>query len=183
MTRDTGHMNVRYAPALAVALLPLAVGLSSAGVAITPLPRCHTPDLKVYLGRGGAAAGSIETDVGFRNRTTHACFVYGYAGFGLKDARHRVKPSRVTWGSTFAHRDPGRHRVVLRSGRAAFASLAWSDVPAPGEDQRSCGSASAWLQVTPPDERRYRLVRFSGMVCNHGHLTATALQRQQTGPR
>jgi hypothetical protein len=175
-------MNVRLAPVLAVALLPLTVGLSSASVAISSVPRCHTADLRVYLGRGGAAAGSIETEVAFRNRTSHSCFVYGYAGFGLEDARHRVKPSRVTWGTTFAHRDPGRRRVVLRPGRAAFANLAWSDVPTAGEDQRSCGGLSAWLQVTPPDERQYSLVRFGGMVCNHGHLTATALSRSRPVP-
>ncbi len=166
-------MNVRFAPALAVALLPLAVGLSSAGVATTAVPRCHTADLRVYLGRGGGAAGSIEKEVAFRNRSSHPCFVYGYAGFGLEDARHHVKQSRVTWGSTFAQRDPGRHRVVLPPGRAAFANLAWNDVPVGGE---RCG-ASAWLEVTPPDERQYRLVRFGGIVCNHGHVTATAISR------
>lgn len=122
-------MNPRYALALALALLPLAAGLSSAGGATTAVPRCYTADLRVYLGRGGAAAGSVENEVAFRNRSSHACFVYGYAGFGLEDAHHRVKPSRVTWGSTFAQRDPGRHRVVLTPGRAAFANLAWNDVP------------------------------------------------------
>lgn len=166
-------MNFRVAAALAVALLPLVAGLSSASVATTALPRCHTADLSVYLGRGGGAAGSIETEVAFRNRSSHRCFVYGYAGFGLENGRHQVKPSRVTWGSTFAQRDPGRHRVVLAPGRAAFANLAWGDVPVGAE--RSCGGASAWLEVTPPDERQYRLVRFGGIVCNHGHLTATAL--------
>lgn len=166
-------MRVWFAPGVAIALLPLAVGLSSASVTTTPLPRCHTADLRVYLGRGGAAAGSVEREVAFRNRSGHTCFVYGYAGFGLEDSRHHVKPSRVTWGSTFAHRDPGRHRVVLMPGRAAWAYLAWNDVTVGAE---RCG-ISTWLQVTPPDERRYRLVPFGGLVCNHGHLTATALSR------
>jgi uncharacterized protein DUF4232 len=165
-------MTVRIAGVLAVAVLPLAAGLSSAS---TSLPRCHTADLRISLGRGGGAAGSIEREVVFRNRSGHTCFVYGYAGFGLENARHHAKPSRVTWGSTFAQRDPGRYRVVLRPGRAAFANLAWNDVPVGNE---RCG-VSAWLQVTPPDERRYRLLRFGGIVCNHGHLTATALSRSR----
>jgi len=155
------------------AVLSLAAGLSSAGVAATTLARCHTADLRVYLSSGSGAAGSIERDVAFRNRTSHSCFVYGYAGFGLEDSHHRAKPSRVTWGSTFARHDPGRHRVVLTPGRAAFANLAWSDVPRGGE---RCGP-SAWLEVTPPDERAHRLVPFRANVCNHGHLTATALSR------
>lgn len=166
-------MNVGVAVALAVALPSLAAGFPGASVATTPLPRCHTADLGVSLGRESGAAGSIEREVALRNRSSHTCFVFGYAGFGLENARHHVKPSWVTWGSTFAQRDPGRHRVVLRPGRAAFANLAWNDVPVGGE--RSCGGASTWLEVTPPDERQYRLVRFGGIVCNHGHLTATAL--------
>jgi uncharacterized protein DUF4232 len=166
-------MTGRFAPALALGVLPLAVGLSSAA---TPVPRCHTTNLRVYLSRFGAAAGTVVGDVAFRNRSGHACFVSGYAGFGLEDSHHRVKPSRVTWGSTVARRDPGRHRVVLRPGRAAFANLSYGDVQVGNEH---C-SPSAWLEVTPPDERRYRLVPFGGIVCNHGHLTATALSRTKT---
>jgi hypothetical protein len=166
-------MAGRLAPALALTVLPLAVGLSSAA---TPVPRCHTADLRVYLSRFGAAAGTVAGDVAFRNRSGHACFVYGYAGFGLEDGHHHVKPSRVTWGSTVARHDPGRRRVVLRPGRAAFANLSYGDVPVGNEH---CGP-SAWLEVTPPDERRYRLIPFRGIVCNHGHLTATALSRTRT---
>jgi hypothetical protein len=169
-------MSIRFAPALAVALLPLAGGLCGASVEIGPMPRCHTADLHVYLGRAGAAAGSLATEVGFRNQTRRSCFVYGYAGFGLESKRHHVKPSVVIWGNTFAQRDPGRHRVVLSPGRAAFANLAWSDVPVRGEGWH-CGGTAAWLQVTPPDERRYRLLRFDAIVCDHGRLTATALSR------
>jgi hypothetical protein len=163
----------RLAPALALTVLPLAVGFSSA---TTTVPRCHTRDLRVYLSRFGAAAGTVVGDVALRNRSGHACFVYGYAGFGLEDAQHRAKPSWVTWGSTVARRDPGRRRVVLQPGRAAFANLSYNDVPFGNEH---CGP-SAWLEVTPPDERRYRLVPFGGIVCNHGHLTATALSRTRT---
>jgi hypothetical protein len=166
-------MAGRLAPALALAVLPLAVGLSAAS---TTVPRCHATDLRVYLTNAGAAVGTITMDVAFRNHSGHACIVYGYAGFGLEDAHHRATPSRVTWGSTVARRDPGRHRVVLRPGRAAFANLSFSDVPF--ENERC--SRSAWLEVTPPAERRYRLVPFGGFVCDHGHLTATALSRTRT---
>jgi hypothetical protein len=156
-----------------VTVLPLVAGASGAA---TPAPRCHTVDLHVYLSRVGAAAGTVAGDVAFQNRSGHACFVYGYAGFGLEDAHHRVKPSRVTWGSTVARHDRGRHRVVLRPGRAAFANLSWSDVQFGNERCRP----SAWLEVTPPDERTHRLLPFGALVCNYGHLTATALSRTRT---
>ena len=146
----------------------------------SPVPRCHTPGLHVYFAGSNGAAGRIETDIVFRNISGHTCFVYGYPGLGLENARHRVLPSRVVWGSTFARHDQGRHRVVLAPGRAAVANLAWSDVPhGRGGD---CVSA-AYLEVTPPDERAFRRLRFPQVACDHGMLTATALSARRTSPR
>lgn len=65
----------------------------------SPVPRCHTPGLHVYFAGSNGAAGRIEMDVVFRNISGHTCFVYGYAGFGLENARHRVLPSRVVWAA------------------------------------------------------------------------------------
>jgi hypothetical protein len=65
---------------------------------------------------------------------------------------------------------------VLDPSRAAFANLSYSDVQFGNERCRP----SAWLEVTPPDERSHRLVPFGGLVCDHGHLTATALSRART---
>jgi uncharacterized protein DUF4232 len=158
------------------AALALTAGLSNAGGTATRAPRCHTQDLRVYTVRIGGAAGTLAGDLAFRNRSGHACFVFGYPGLGLEDSLHRLLPSRVTWGSTPARRDPGRHRVFLRPGRAAFANLSWSDVPVRSE---RCVQPM-WLEVTPPDEFTHRLVPFKAPVCNHGHLTATALSRTRT---
>ena len=159
--------------ALAVMMLALAAG--SAG-GTTPLSRCHTAGLHVYRLRSGAAAGSYAFDIAVQNRSDYVCFVYGYPGLGLQDAHHRVMPSRITRGSSIARRDPGPHRVVLGPGRAAFASVSASDVPFGNEHCRP----SAWLEVTPPDERSFRLVRFIGPACDHGHLTVTALSATRT---
>lgn len=159
--------------ALTVVVLALSAG-SAGGAAY--VPRCHTPDLHVYLLHGGAAAGSYAMDVAFQNRSGHACFVYGYPGLGLEDAHRHTMPSRVTWGSSIARRDPRPHRIVLEPRRAAFANLSASDVPFGKERCRP----SAWLQVTPPDERTFRLVPFGGLACNHGHLTVTALSATRT---
>jgi hypothetical protein len=131
----------------------------------------------VYVVRLGAAAGTVAGDIAFQNRSGHACFVYGHPGLGLQDKHHRVMRSRVTWGSTVARRDPGARRVVLQPGRAAFANVSWSDVPFRDEHCKP----SAWLEVTPPDERSYRLVPLGwALVCNRGHLTVTALSAKRT---
>jgi hypothetical protein len=162
---------------LALLLLVLAFAVPAGStVAATSVPRCHTVELRVYIVRMGAAAGTAAGDLGFRNIGAHSCFVYGHPGLGLEDRSHRVKPSRVTWGSTVAHRDPGPHRVVLAAGKAAFANLSYSGVPRGSE---RC-SPSAWLEVTPPDERMHRPVPFGGPVCDHGHLTVTSLSATGT---
>ncbi|HZE29165.1 MAG TPA: DUF4232 domain-containing protein [Gaiellaceae bacterium] len=159
-------------------LVPLLLVLAFAfpASAATTVPRCHTAGLHVYLLHGGAAAGTYAGDLGFRNISSHACFVYGHPGLGLEDSRHRIKSSRVTWGSTVARRDPGAHRVVLAPGKAAFANFSYSDVLFGNE---RCGP-SAWLEVTPPDEQTHRMLPFGGLVCNRGHLTVTALSARRT---
>jgi uncharacterized protein DUF4232 len=155
----------------------LALILAVLALAASPVPRCHTPGLHVYFAGGQGAAGRIEMDVAFRNISGRSCFVYGYAGFGLENARHRVLRSRVVWGSTFARRDPKPHRVVLAPGQAAYANLVWSDVP----HERSACVKAAFLEVTPPDERAFRRLHFSGVACDGGLLTATALSARRTG--
>ena len=166
---------MRLVPLLFTLALVVPPGTS---VASTRAPRCHTSELRIYVVRFGAAAGTVAGDLGFRNVGSHACFVYGYPGLGLEDGHNRVKPSRVTWGSTVARRDPRPHRVVLAPGRAAFANLSYADVPFGDEHCRP----SAWLEVTPPDERIHRLLPFGGIVCNHGHMTVTALSATRTPP-
>jgi hypothetical protein len=142
-----------------------------------PVPRCHTADLRVTLGRGGVAAGTIVRPVYFRNRSGRACFVFGYAGFGLEDASHRAQRSHVNWGPGFGV-GSRPHRVTLQPGERAETVLAWGDNPSPGESQSyPCEPKSAWLEVTPPDERTFVRLRFSEVVCEHGTLNSPALHR------
>ena len=149
-----------------------------------PVPRCHTADLRVTLGRGGAGLGNVEVPVYFRNRSRHACFVFGYAGFGLEDASHRVQPSRVIWGSTYFDADTGPHRVVLKPGERAQTLLAWGDNSGPQDPQTyPCQPKSVWLEVTPPDERTFVRVPFGANVCARGTLESSALRRFRPGKR
>ena len=100
------------------------------------------------------------------------------AAIGLENARHVVQHSTVTWGSTRARRDPGRHMIVLKAGQSAYANMSGTDVPHGNGHCRSY----AWLEVTPPDERTHRTIRFGGTACDRGHLTVTALSRTPTPP-
>jgi hypothetical protein len=173
--------------------LAVGVGACLAACTFTPLgageasatPRCHTSDLAVSLTSWGVALGNQSVEVAFNNGSGHSCYVYGYAGFGLEDAKHRVQRSLVTWGSTYFQRDRGRHRIVLRPGQRAFSNLAWGANAGPGENPYRCAPASVWLAVTPPDERTFRRVRFGRAgtrICEHGHLRATALAGTAKAP-
>ncbi len=142
-----------------------------------PVPRCHTADLRVTLGRGGAGLGNVERPVYFRNRSGHACFVFGYAGFGLEDASHRVQPSRVHWGPTYFGGFWKARHVVLQPGARARTILAWGHVASPDEPQQTaCEPTSVWLEVTPPDERTFVRVPFRDTVCGHGWLDSPPLR-------
>lgn len=165
-------------PALALTAVALAGLLVPAlgSTTAAPVPRCHTPDLAVSLGRIAAGLGNVEVNVYLRNRSAHTCYVRGYAGFGLEDSGHGVQPSHVRRGSTYFQADPGPRRVVLRPGDRAVTNLAWTDNPFPGEPRRgNCEPLSAWLEVTPPDEHVPLLVRFGTSVCGHGALASSAL--------
>jgi hypothetical protein len=145
--------------------------------------RCHTSELAVSLGRSEVGLGNVGVNVYLRNRSANACFVFGYVGFGLRDRHHRRQRSRVQRGNTYFQIDPRPHRVVLRPGARAVTNLAWTANPLPGEPQKGqCEPTSSWLEVTPPDERAYRLVRFGMVVCGHGRLFSTALTAARPRP-
>ena len=136
---------------------------------VASVSRCHTSELAASLSRGGAALGNVGVDVYLRNRSVHACSLFGYVGFGLENSRHEHQRKRVRWGSSYFRTDPGSHRVILRPGERAVTNLAWTDNPLPGEPKMyPCEPSSSWLVVTPPDERAHLLVRFGSVVCGHG---------------
>lgn len=166
------------AAALTAALcsLPAASTAGRAERTVVLISRCHTSELAVSLGRMEAGLGNVGVNVYLRNRSAPTCFVFGYVGFRLRDRHRRRQPSRVRWGNTYFQIDPRPHRVVLRPGARAVANLAWTANPLPGERQNGpCEPTSSWLEVTPPEERASRLVRFGAVVCGHGALASAAL--------
>jgi hypothetical protein len=167
----------------ALCLLPAASTAGRAERTVVLISRCHTSQLAVSLGHFQAGLGNVGVNVYLRNRSTHTCLVFGYVGFGLRDRHHRRQRSRVQWGNTYFQIDPRPHRVLLRPGARAVTNLAWTANPVPGEPQKGpCEPTSNWLEVTPPDERAHRLVRFGMVVCGHGGLFSTALTAATSRP-
>ena len=165
--------------AVIATLLSLSPVASTAGRqqrVVALVSRCHTSELGVSLSRGGVALGNVGVNINLRNRVGHSCSLFGYVEFALESSRHEHQPTHLRLGNTYFQTDPRPHRVMLRPGERAVTNLAWTDSPLPGERQTyPCEPSSSWLEVTPPGERAYRLVRFGSVVCGHGALASTAL--------
>ena len=157
-------------------LAGVAVVLAS-GAALFPGPaggrvlvRCHTADLSGRLGFIQGAAGSRIGPLVLKNRSSHACTLFGYIGGRLDNAVGRAIPTRIVRD----HSVP-RHTVVVPPGRAAFVDLHWLAIPA--GTARSCPQPRSFA-VTPPDERTQLRVRWTASwVCGHGRIDVRPVRR------
>ena len=146
-----------------IALLATAAALFSSPAEGRALVRCHSADLSGRLGFIQGAAGSRFGPLLLKNRSSHACTLFGYIGGQLYDAAGRPIPTRIV-------RDHSRpeHTVTVAPGHNAFADLHWSAIPSGGA--RGCPLPRTFA-VTPPDERTQLHVRWTaGRVCGHGRI-------------
>ncbi|QMU70254.1 DUF4232 domain-containing protein [Streptacidiphilus sp. P02-A3a] len=168
------HLRKSAALTTVVTALLVAGGVGTAVAApraAAAPQRCHTTALGAslrvppnHVGMGNAYGELVLT-----NTSHQTCTVYGYPGLGLQNANHRVLPIRVKWGSTWFAADPRPHTVTLKPGQSAYANLAWN------EPYGTKSVTPSYLEVTPPDETTFRLVRFAQGAINDGTLSVTAL--------
>src|SRR5487761_1400859 len=123
-----------------------------------PFVRCDTPDLEMQLVNVGVAMGNVGGFIEVRNKSSHNCDLYGYAGIQLLDAQGRPLPTTALWSTdSYIHGHVNEIVVGLPAGTAGLTSdrqvpghgyipLSWSDV------QKPCSVASK-LRVIPPDLR------------------------------
>jgi hypothetical protein len=139
--------------------------------------RCHTTQLEVALLGAGAATGNVLNSFEMRNRSSTPCWVYGYVGFQLLDAKGGSLPqslSRST-SSFFGQSDPPT-RILLPSGSPALnsraAGHAFFDV---ATEDVSCDSnrmnAIFSLQIWPPDEVESIVIPAHGGDWNMGFIS------------
>jgi Protein of unknown function (DUF4232) len=160
-------MGAAVAGAAAVAAAPAPSAASAA------LPRCHSGGLSASLGRFDAGAGQRDVRLTLRNRSGHTCRTQGWVGMQLRRGGHDVRTNVV--------REQGpSHRVVLRAGERAVATLHWTVVPAPSEPQSgACEPTARHVLITPPDEVGSLRIRWTGgPVCQRGRIDATPLRHR-----
>lgn len=122
-----------------------------------PFLRCDTEDLEMQLGRVGVGLGNVGGLIEVRNKSSHDCDLYGYAGLLLLDVSGHPLSTKVIWTtSSYIFGVALVEAVVgLPAGTPpitpehpvpghAYIPVSWNDV------QEPCSSA-AQLRVTPPD--------------------------------
>ncbi|MFD0890278.1 DUF4232 domain-containing protein, partial [Streptosporangium algeriense] len=131
-----------------------------------PAGRCRTGSLKASIGRVDAGAGQRHAPLVLTNTSNRNCWVYGFVGLVMFDAKGDALRTRVR------RENVPPHRVTLRPGAAAHARLHWTTVPT--GDETSCPTA-ARLMIIPPDETAHLEIRFGGTVCGDGSLGITPM--------
>lgn len=127
--------------------------------------QCPAKALKVTIGRGDGAAGSIYYPLDFTNSSSVTCTMYGYPGVafvtraGGSTADGTLLGVPAVRNSTFAAK-----LVTLAPGATAHASLQVQ--VAQNYPVAICKPVTGhWLQVYPPGSYAARYLRFTAVTC------------------
>jgi hypothetical protein len=159
-----------------------APGGGQAGGGTPQTDRCHTSGLALLsVGPSNGAAGNIYQELGLRNNSPNACWVYGFVGAAILDPGGKPLPTNVlrdTGGRWFPFAHVGTYTVA--PGATAPFWMHWSDVPVGSLPACTTGTG---LLVTPPDETTQLRMNLSVMACNSGELDVSPVTAPgTTGP-
>jgi len=150
------------ATAAGAAICLIAVPGAAAGTAAAPA--CGNSALAVSATRTQGATGHGGLVVRFRNKTSHACSLYGYPGLdALNGAGHVLKHAKRTVSGFTGGSTHGVRTVVVAPGHYASAGVEWMNFhPSTG---RACRFSAA-IAVTPAGTSHTVRRARSVSVCN-----------------
>jgi len=137
---------------------------ASQPAAATP-SACAASDLKVTVGHGNAAAGSIYYPLDFTNTSGATCTMYGYPGVAFVTKAGGTAAGGSILGAP-AVRNPAlaAELVTLAAGATAHASLQVQ--VAQSYPVATCKPVTGhWLQVYPPGSYAALYLRFTAVTC------------------
>lgn len=120
---------------------------------------CKVADLKLSLGRGDAAAGTVYRELRFTNKGSRTCKIQGFPGvsYVAGDDGHQVGPAAFREGT----KGPA---ISLKPGMTVFAPLGMVQVG--NYDPAVCKPTSVrGLRVYPPHEYDSMYVPAAGTGC------------------
>jgi Protein of unknown function (DUF4232) len=131
---------------------------------------CPADDLKLTIGPGNGAAGSIYYPLEFTNTGSAACTMYGYPGVAFVTKAGGAGVGRTGAGGTVLGEPAFRNAafapklVTLAPGATAHASLQVQ--AARNYPDATCKPVTGhWLQVYPPGSKAAEYVRFTAVTC------------------
>ena len=120
---------------------------------------CKSPELKLSIGHGDGAAGTIFRPLRFTNSGKRTCVIQGFAGvsYVAGDDGHQVGPAAFREGTKGAP-------VSLTPGETAFATVAFVQVG--NFDPAVCKpTPTRGLRVYPPHETASLFLPLEGTGC------------------
>jgi hypothetical protein len=132
-----------------------------AAVAFAPAPApCTHAQIRLHVGGGDAAAGTVFHPLTFVNRSAHACTLRGLPGVSSVTRAHRQVGTAAAW-------DAGpRPSIPLRAhGGTATATL--GIVNALNFPRSRCRPRRVWgLRVYAPGQRQAFFARLGHLACS-----------------
>jgi len=130
--------------------------------------RCHTSQLAATDDSGQGAGGSFYGGVTLRNTSTTTCTLYGYPGLQRLTSTKKMLPTLV--------QRTGKAPSVLALGPQQQASFGYSYGESPPDTGR-CPPAAGQVEVTPPDETDFLLIRSTMAPCDaEGTVSVTPVR-------
>jgi hypothetical protein len=130
-----------------------------AAVALAPAP-CTHGQLRLQVGEGQGAAGTVFHRLTFVNRSTRACALRGFPGVSSVTRGHRQVGAAATW-------EPVRRRTVLLRARGGAATAVLGIVNAGNFPRSRCGPTRVWgLRVFAPGQRQASFARLPHLTCS-----------------
>ena len=126
---------------------------------------CPADDLKLTIGPGNGAAGSIYYPLEFTNTGSAACTMYGYPGVAFVTKEGGTAAGGTVLGEpAFRNAAFAPKQVTLAPGATAHASLQVQ--AAQNYPVATCKPVTGhWLQVYPPGSQAAGYVRFTAVTC------------------
>ncbi|MEU6641361.1 DUF4232 domain-containing protein [Saccharomonospora sp. NPDC046836] len=143
-----------------------------------PRPLCKSADLRLSLGHGDAAAGTVYRPLRFTNTGSGACALQGFPGVSYVTGNdgHQVGPAAAREGSK-------GEVVTLQPGGVASATVGFVQVG--NYDPAVCEPTDVrGLRVYPPQETASMYIAASGTGCARHELPGNQLTVStiQSGP-
>jgi hypothetical protein len=142
------------------AFMPLVI--ATVGIGIAPMStasaspaRCTTAQLKVHLGTGSGAAGSVYAPIVWTNKSTSACTLFGYPGVAY------VAPSSGNQVGAAATRNPQHPATTVTVKPGGHASALLQMVDYQNYPKSNCKATPvSGIRVYPPGSRSAEFVAF-----------------------